>query len=314
MLQTFRHIIFGYYIKYCVGVELSSQYIKIVQLNSLSLSLINYKIQKIPRDISLHSNLFTSYLSNIIHNYPTKIAHVAMHIPFSSIITKEITIPDSLNKHEQVQIIHHKLTTDLGITDIVFDFEEIAHVNDEIVMNVAIAKRNITDEVMALASEAKFKLAVLSISTMVIANFFEAFLNKINSSVSNVLALELSTDVVRLFYMSNNKCIYFDELLITSNNQDTATTESIGVRYIEQLIDKLSRGLATNFDLEDLSQVILFGELFNSLQLVKFLQQKFNSTNIVNFADLYRRHITCKANSSDLNYLVGAMALSLSRV
>ena len=124
---TLKHMIFGYTPPRCIGVDISTTAIKLVVLAPDSLQIANYRIRAIPPNLVINGVIkdleqLAVLLAQECLELATTYRDIAIALPYSAIILRELTCPQFRNRYQQAEFIRQKLIKELDNSELVFDF------------------------------------------------------------------------------------------------------------------------------------------------------------------------------------------------
>lgn len=244
LIILLRNIFLGYSTPKCVGLEVSSNSIKIVELVDNSLILKNYRIKDINAKQIIDSVSEMESFSDIIStewlNFKTNKDHVAIALPYSAVIVKEIIIPKQKNQYMFNQELRDFLVGELGTDEIDYDYTIIENLGDDYKLKVVIAKKERLEEYQALVQMSALKVAVIDVEQFAVGSLFEQLL-KVNFVTVDSMLIDIATNYIRAYFCKNGNILHFTEIA-TNYVENTDITSSIAVD-IEKIIQMTKSSL-----------------------------------------------------------------------
>lgn len=302
MLSALRRIFIGYRTPPCMGINIDSSAIKIVELNTNTLKIKNYSIKVLNHglisvinssinDLDKVSSLISQQLTLFRH----KIDNVAISIPYGSVIIRELIAPKTKSKLDLDNYVLEQLVINLGIDDIDFDYTIIETTDENYKLNVVVAKKDQLDEYQAMIQMTGTNIAAIDIEPFAIQYLYSILLKRKNFQ-NSVLVLDVGYHRIYGYVFQDNKPIYFNHINVSynyifeeylqHNNIKLNNNENISVFTVEYLINN-------QIYLDNLVQTI-------STDVSKLIQ-------IIKSSILVEKKITL--TSDFMTYLIGDQAL-----
>lgn len=217
IFQTLKKIFLGYETPPCVGVDIGSASIKMVELFDNSLKIANYSINAVKKDLIVHGviNNIEQVSAIILRQWElldSEYKQVAIAIPYNAVIIKDITVPKFKTKYELDNYVLKQLVQELDTDDIDFDYViKLDQLNEQRLL-VIVAKKEKIEEYQAVIQLSGIKIAVIDIEPFAIQNLFDKLLKKKPLGKQMVL-IDIGVTRVRA-YAFEQKHIYFNEISV----------------------------------------------------------------------------------------------------
>lgn len=218
LLKSIKKIFFGYVTPECVGLDIGTTAIKMVELVPNSLRVSNYNIklidknmisqQGVIRDIEELSVLITLQWAK----FKPKFKNIAVAMPYNSIIIRDLVVPAAKNKFEMDSNVKTQLIAELGVEDIDFDYNYIGDTDDgQQKINAVVAKKEKIEEYQAMIQMTGIEVAAIDVEPFAIQYLFEILLKK-HQIMRDVLLIDIGMNFVKAYLFKNAECIYFTEI------------------------------------------------------------------------------------------------------
>ncbi|MEN9946282.1 MAG: hypothetical protein RLZZ293_668 [Pseudomonadota bacterium] len=213
-----KHIFSGYSTPRCVGLDIASSAIKIVELNPDTLQVRRYNIAGLSKnavsegvihDIDKVSGLIINQWRNLNPDANT----IAISIPYNAVMIKQLTTPIIKDLFALDKFILEQLTLELDIEDIDFDYSIIEQTDDKQIVNVVVAKKEKIEEYQAIIQITGLKVAAIDIEPFAIAHLFSILLKR-NQLNQQFLLLDLGVTRLRVFIFENTEQLVFNEIVV----------------------------------------------------------------------------------------------------
>jgi len=348
IIKYIRTVLLGYTTPHCIGVDISSTSIKLVDLIQESFKInyhyiSNIQSSKISKDTFddidyIAKLLKTSYRLSGITN-----KDIAFAIPQNLTITKEFTLPLIKNKIKLDEQVRMFLEKELNDGDFEFDYQITNKTRQNIDVTAVLARKDKIEEYYALAQLSELDLSVIDIYSYAIINCLEK-LFKVSSKVTNknIVVFDMQINKLGVYYFIDKK--YISHLEITTNyleqilpilrefkiidiaknqlfeiiklvnDEKINQVDFIGMVYndIIRIMQLLRSNLMTdkNIILEDVEQVVLFGINSLSTKLETSIHNYFVDAEILNVSQLLKEY-NPKMELTDLALLFPAISLAI---
>ncbi|MDD3265977.1 MAG: pilus assembly protein PilM [Burkholderiales bacterium] len=253
LTQFLRNVVSGYTTNRCVGIDIDSSYIKMVELEQDSLIISNYAISKITaNNIEIKSILIehvASMLNYTWHSFNKRYDHAAIKILNSDIIIKELAVPAEISTLEINNYLRNILIQDLGIENIEFDYKIIKIEDRQQLAQVVIAKKEKLEESQILMELAGIKLAAIEVETFALENLFRILL-KSNGITTSIWIVDIEHDYIRAYFITDSQVVYSDTIAVnylnlTKNELEFLEHNNI-LKQIVADVNKLSQIINSN--------------------------------------------------------------------
>lgn len=302
ILSAFRRVFIGYTTPPCVGIDISSSAIKIVELNMHTLKIKNYSIKTLHdglispltssiNDLEAVSGVVSQQWSLFKHN----VDNVAIAMPYSAIIIREISAPIIKSKLDLDKYVLEQLVLDLGLDDIDFDYSVIEKLEEIQKLRVVVAKKDKLDEYQAMIQMTGINVAAIDVEPFAIQNLYRILLHKKHIK-KNVVVLDISYNQICGYLFKNYEPIYFNDI---STNYNYIFEE-----YVQEHNIKIGRNENVNVFMVDylIKHKVILNKLIETitLDINKLIQ-------IIKSSILVEKKLTL--NSDFVVYLMGELAL-----
>lgn len=251
--KTFlKRIIWGYTTPNCVGVDISSSAIKMLELSPHSLQIAKYSIWPLAKYLVAEGVVHDiEKVSEIIYRQWAKLSpladHAALALPHNAVIIKDLTVPLFSSKYVLDQYLHEQLVLDLEHEDIDFDYT-IKQNNSEInkqYLWVVVAKKEKIEEYQAIAQMAMMQVAVIDIEPFALINLYTR-LFKMQQLAQHILILNLAATRIQAFIYADYQNLLFTEISV---NYSSIIEELILTAYGKLNLSEMSNLDALAMDL-----------------------------------------------------------------
>ena len=211
-------IIVGYKTPACVGLDIASTAIKMVELVPNTLKIAKYTIAPLTKNM-VNEGVINDIekVSDIIRDQWIKLnpSHrdVAISIPYNAIIIKEVKAPLFKNKYELDQFILDQLIKELDTDDIDFDYSIINKEANEQLLSVVVAKKEKIEEYQAIIQMTGIQVAAIDVEPFAIQHLLKLLLSR-NKIDGKVILLDLGATKIRVFVFDNCESIIFNEIAV----------------------------------------------------------------------------------------------------
>lgn len=237
MVAKMRKIICGYRISYCVGLDISSTSVKMLELIPNSLKIRKYNIKLLAKDLVCAGVIndidrVAEIISLQWSNFRSDCAEVAISIPYDAVVVKTLGAPKFKTRFELDNFVKNELTTKLETEDIDFDYlikssnNNLDFCNKEFVdspnipttvsdtqdLAVVVARKDKIEEYQAVIQMAGMQVAAIDVEPFAIQYLFESLLLPKIKHYPHVLILDLGANRMRAFVFAQQKLILFNEI------------------------------------------------------------------------------------------------------
>ena len=254
LVKNLIWIFVGYRQPPCIGIDISSTSIKIVELVPNSLVINKYTITLNEDNLLLDGSLDDiNNIADLIHDELVKLSpntlSLALAIPFSSVIVREISAPIGKSRQALDEFVCLRLSEDLADEEIIFDYTLSNQEDEWQSLKAVVAKKDKIEEYQIIAQLAGMQLAAVEVEPFAIIYLFEQFLlKKINSNLP-VLLLELTATHLRGYIFLNHKNLIFNEISVNYYSlfnkifqcyakSEANYTQAKLINYIAKILDK----------------------------------------------------------------------------
>lgn len=218
LLGFLRNVFLGYSTPICVGIDISSTMVIMVELKRNTLIVEKYAIQSIAKGLVLDG------LINDIEQVATIISkqnatlrfgakHAAIALPHKIVFIKKLDLPTMTNKHELHLFIHEQFQNVLDNEKIDLDYKLISENSKFQKYLVVAAKKERIEEYQAVIQLSGMSLAAIDVEPFAIGHLFEILLQvKPNTRDQQKILFYLDIKQVRAFVFVENKLILFNEI------------------------------------------------------------------------------------------------------
>ncbi len=218
-VSKIKKILFGYTTPYCVGVDISSSAIKMLQLAVNSLHIQKYKINSISKNLVTDGIINDiEKISEIIRNQWDTLEpdykETAIAVPYNAIVLREINAPLFKQKFELDKYVRTQLSRELDNEDIDFDYMIKAKTDQEQTLSVVVSKKEKIEEYLAIIQMTGMKVAAIDVEPFAIQYLFESILLNRVREKRNIVVLELGSTRIRAFAFIEKKLVIFNELSV----------------------------------------------------------------------------------------------------
>lgn len=217
-ISKIKTIIIGYKTPACVGLDIASTAIKMVELVPNTLKIAKYTIAPLAKNM-VNEGVINDIekVSDIIRDQWIKLnpsnRDVAISIPYNAIIIKEVKAPLFKNKYELDQFILEQLIKELDTDDIDFDYSIINKEASEQLLSVVVAKKEKIEEYQAIIQMTDIQVAAIDVEPFAIQHLLRLLLGR-NKIDGKVILLDLGATKIRAFVFDNCESIIFNEIAV----------------------------------------------------------------------------------------------------
>lgn len=276
IFQIFKKIFLGYETSPCVGVEIGSASIKMVELYSDSLKIANYSINAVSKDLVLDGviNNIEQVSAIVLRQWElldSEYKQVAIAIPYNAVIIKDIIVPKFKTKYELDNYVLKQLIQELDTDDIDFDYAITLDQLNEQRLLVIVAKKEKIEEYQAVMQLSGIKIAAIDVEPFAIQYLFDRLL-KSNPLDKQIVVIDIGVTRIRA-YAFEQEHIYFNEINVNYH----LCIEDLLISYDKDLVLKdivdvggLLFDLITNNKIKPTELVnLIVADVNKLLQLVK---------------------------------------------
>ncbi len=222
LIQRLKRIFYGYTTPRCVGLDISSTAIKLVELKEDSFIITKYRIydllkNQVSEGVINDIENVAAGIRNTWEDFKSKYEDVAIAIPQNAVIMRELKIPDVTNTYKIDEYVKDQLTKDLDTEDIDFDYV-IKNLNsNEKIASVLIAKKEKIEEYQAVIQMSNIKVAAIDVENFALQFLFERIIPE-KFYEQHIIFLELAATRIKGFVFLGRKFILFNEMTVNYNN------------------------------------------------------------------------------------------------
>lgn len=248
-LKIFYQNFFGYTPPKCVGIDIGSSSIKMVELQPNSFIIVKYHIEHVKDKLISHGLINEIYeVAELIirgweHLRP-RYDHAAIAIPYAAIITKNLSVPYFSSKYDLDHYVLDKLIQDLDTDEIDFDYNIIKKEEDSQKISVVVAKKETIEEYQAVIQMGGIKIAAIDVEPFAIQDLISKLLNR-QKIVQQIILLDIGFSRLRLYVFQNTELVYFNEMTIDypllNQTLTTAKMDPIASYAPEDNLDNLNK-------------------------------------------------------------------------
>lgn len=217
LIKSIRKIFFGYNTPPCVGIDIGTTAVKMVELKANSLKILKHGIA--PLDYNLVSQGVIGDIEQISdtirgqwEKFDPDYEYVSIAMPYNSIIIKEMTVPVFKTKFDLDKYLQEQLIQDIGVNEIDFDYSVIEHLDDGQKLKVVVAKKEKIDEYQAMIQMTGIDVAAIDVEPFAIQHLFHLLLEK-KQNRKDIILIDAGVSFVRGYLFINNECVYFTEII-----------------------------------------------------------------------------------------------------
>jgi Tfp pilus assembly PilM family ATPase len=217
LLSQCRMVISGYVIQQCVGVDLSSTAIKMVELEKNSLQIKNYQIGSVDSGLINQGNIsdidkVSAALYVQWQKLRPRCLEVAVAIPYNAVMLRDMRTPYFKYPHQLEAWIRSELVQELDNPDIDFDYYVKQTMDDEQIISLVVAKKEKIEEYQAVMQITGLSPGAIEVENFAIAHLLTLLMPPAESNIQQTIFLELSASRARGFIFIGNKFILFQEI------------------------------------------------------------------------------------------------------
>ena len=212
-------LLVGYVTPRCVGVDISSTAIKMVELLPNSLIIANYRIKPLANNLVVAGIIndldqLAEIMAQEWLDFKANYRNVALALPSAAIVLREMNAPLFQHQHHLDDYLRQQLINQLPNQDIDFDYQ-IKQINQQTQdLAVVVAKKATIEEYQALMQLSGMHLAAIDIESFAIQHLFEALLLKNTNPSQQIILFDLGATRLRAFVFLNHKQIIFHEISV----------------------------------------------------------------------------------------------------
>ena len=233
-----KRIIFGYTTPCCVGIDISSSSIKIVELNLNSFVLNKYKIYSLPKGfvsegvINDIERVSETIRDSWLEFEPTY-EDVAIAIPQNAVVMREFSIPQFNNQFKIDNYVKEQLVKDLDNEDIDFDYILKENESGDKLASVVVAKKEKIEEYQAIIQMTGIKVSAIDVENFAFQFLFEYLLPE-GLNGQHIIILELGATRIKGFIFRGKEFIIFNEMTVDYTNlMEEIANELGGPNYLK---------------------------------------------------------------------------------
>lgn len=242
LIERMRKVFFGYTTPRCVGIDISSTAVKMVELKPDQLEITNYKIRALPKNLVAEGVINDiENISEIIRSmwleFKAQYDEVAIAIPQNAIIMRELKAPILGNSYQLNEYVKQQLIKDLDNEDIDFDYVVKNISNDEQFISVVVAKKEKIEEYQAIIQMTGIRVAAIDIENFALQYLFEHILPN-NVHDQHIILLEIGATRIKGFIFIGRQFILFNEISVNYTNLfDNIATELGDPNYLKNNVN-----------------------------------------------------------------------------
>ncbi|MBX9598456.1 MAG: pilus assembly protein PilM [Burkholderiales bacterium] len=217
-IAKIKSIVLGYKTPACIGLDIASTAVKMVELVPNTLKITKYTIAPLTKNMVSEGVINEiEKVSDIIRDQWVKLnptnQNVAIAIPYNAIIIKEVKAPLFKDKYELDQFILSQLIKELDTDDIDFDYSVINKETSEQLLSVVVAKKEKIEEYQAIIQMTGIQVAAIDVEPFAIQHLLKLLLNR-NRINGKVILLDLGATKVRAFVFDDYEPVIFNEIIV----------------------------------------------------------------------------------------------------
>lgn len=300
IFQILKKIFSGYETPPCVGVDIGSTSVKMVELCHNSLKIANYSINAIARNLVVDGviNNIEQVSAAVLNQWDllnSEYNQVAIAIPYNAVIIKDIITPKFKTKYELDNYVLKQLIQELDTDDIDFDYTITSDQLTDQNLLVIVAKKEKIEEYQAVMQLSGIKIAAVDIEPFAIQNLFDKLL-KNNPLNKQMVLIDIGSTRVRA-YAFEQEHIYFNEI-------------NVNYSYcIEDLLTVYDKNLVKDTtDFNNLLIELIESKKINPVELVNLIVSDVNKLLQLVKSNLLVEKKISLANNYEI-YLMGGNAL-----
>lgn len=277
LFQILKKIFLGYKTPPCVGVDIGSASIKMVELCKDSLKISSYSIKAVAKNLVVYGVINNiEQVSEIILSQwqllNSEYTQIAIAIPYNAVIIKDMLTPKFKTKYELDNYVLKQLIQELDTDDIDFDYEiTLEHLNEQNIL-VIVAKKEKIEEYQAVVQIADISISAIDVEPFAIQHLFDKLLKRQQFSKQMIL-VDIGLTRIRAYAFEQQQHVYFNEInvdyypyiedVILNSAKDIALKGVVDVNNF--LVDLINQNKVRPNELAD----IIVADVNKLLQLVK---------------------------------------------
>lgn len=218
LFTLLKKIFIGYTTPPCVGIDISSSAIKMVELKHGSLIVNKFSIVPLEKNAvseGVINNI--EYVSEIVRSQWEKLnsdyRQVSIAIPYNSVIIKEIKTPILKSRYQLDAFVLEFLIKELDTEDIDFDYNILKQANDEQILSVVVARKEKIEEYQAIIQMTGMSVAAIDVEPFAIQHLF-AILLKNSRMDKPVIVIDLGSTRIRAYVLFEHTLVSFSEISV----------------------------------------------------------------------------------------------------
>lgn len=222
LLQRLQRVFFGYTTPRCIGIDISTTAVKIVQLKADSLVIDKYKIFNLAKNqVSEGVINDIERIAEVIQNgwleFKPDYEDVAIAIPQNAVIMRELKLPEISNSYKMDEFVREQLAKDLDNEDIDFDYVLKDATPDNQIASVVVAKKEKIEEYQAIIQMSGIKVAAIDVENYALQFLFEHLLSE-KPGNQHIIILELGATRIKGLVFVGKSFILFNEITVNYTN------------------------------------------------------------------------------------------------
>lgn len=295
LFTTLKKIFVGYVTPPCVGIDIASTAIKMVELKHGGLTINRYKIISLEKNaVSEGSINNIDVVSDIVRteweNLNSDYRQVAIAIPYNSVIIKEIRAPLFKSRHQLDNFVFESLIKELDTEDIDFDYSIISQTTEDQLLSVVVARKEKIEEYQAIIQMTGMSVAAIDIEPFAIQYLFMILLKK-SKIEKPFVVFDLGATRLRAYVLFEQSLISFNEISVNYypflEDIITSNPNAINLAKIDSVCDYVfSETSGTKYNFKKLADAIIY-DVAKLIQLVKSNVLVERKMNLADDIDLY---------------------------
>ena len=284
----------------CVGADLSTSAIKLVQLQPNSFIITQYVMQDITvlganhlDNITKMAELLKQYWN--IKSFQDKF--IAMTLPYSSVIARTLQAPLFKNTTEFDSYIKNQISStfevDINLVDFDYNIIKTSAANKNQTVLIVIVKKEKIEELQALTELAHLPIGAIYVECYALYNLLCSLLayNNISISKQSCLFMDIGISKVKILFVHDGELIYVNEvstkyneylLKLLSADGNFVDTNLMGIySSLQKYIDTNNSNIDKFNELVD----IIVNDILKHIQLAKsqiLIEHKINIQRLAN--------------------------------
>ncbi len=295
LFTALKKIFVGYVTPPCVGIDIASTAIKMVELKRGSLTINRYKIASLEKNavsegtinnIDVVSEIVRTEWENLKSDYQ----EVAIAIPYNSVIIKEIKAPLFKSRHQLDSFVFESLIKELDTEDIDFDYTITSQTSEDQLLSVVVARKEKIEEYQAIIQMTGMSVAAIDIEPFAIQYLFTLLLKK-SKMETPFLIFDIGATRIRVYVLFEQSLVSFNEISVNYSSflEEIITSDpnALNLAKIDSVCDYVfEQTSATKYNFKKLADAIIY-DVAKLIQLVKSNVLVERKMNLADDLDLY---------------------------